>query len=101
MTVQAMRRPRIKPEHRAYRTVDGHVRIGSVVYGIGSEVKDPDGWVWTLVEAMDGTRDAAGIVAEVSHRHRDLPLPAADIVQAMTDLATAGYVENPRPVAIG
>jgi molybdopterin/thiamine biosynthesis adenylyltransferase len=94
MTVQAMRRPRIKPEHRAYRTVDGHVRIGSVVHGIGSEVQDPDGWVWTMVEAMDGTRDTAGIVAEVSRRHRELRLPAPDIVQAMTDLATAGYVED-------
>ncbi|MFE0203369.1 hypothetical protein [Streptomyces sp. NPDC058985] len=45
-----------KSERWAYRTVDGHVRIGSVVHGIGAEVRDPDGWVWTLVEAMDGTR---------------------------------------------
>ncbi|MEU6477739.1 ThiF family adenylyltransferase [Streptomyces sp. NPDC047017] len=94
MTVREMRRPRIKPEHRAYRTVDGHVRIGSVVHGIGSEVKDPDGWVWTLVEAMDGTRDTAEIVAEVSRRHPGPRLPAADIVQAMTDLTTAGFVED-------
>ncbi|WP_328873625.1 ThiF family adenylyltransferase [Streptomyces sp. NBC_00287] len=89
-----MRRPRIKPEHRAYRTVDGHVRIGSVVHGIGAEVKDPDGWVWTLVEAMDGTRSAADIVAEVSRRHPELRLPAPDIAEAITDLTTAGYVED-------
>ncbi|MEV6111995.1 ThiF family adenylyltransferase [Streptomyces sp. NPDC052109] len=94
MTVPAMRRPRIKPEHRAYRTVDGHVRIGSVVHGIGAEVRDPDGWVWTLVEAMDGTRSAADIVAEVSRRHPGPRLPDADIVQAMTDLTLAGYVED-------
>ncbi|MEU9217496.1 ThiF family adenylyltransferase [Streptomyces sp. NPDC048376] len=94
MTVHAMRRPRIKPEHRAYRTVDGHVRIGSVVHGIGAEVKDPDGWVWTLVQAMDGTREAADVVAEVSGRHPELRLPAPDIVQAMTDLTDAGYVED-------
>ncbi|MEV0173485.1 ThiF family adenylyltransferase [Streptomyces sp. NPDC050803] len=94
MTVHAMRRPRIKPEHRAYRTVDGHIRIGSVVYGIGSEVKDPDGWVWTLVEAMDGTRSAADVVAEVARRHPGLRLPAPDIAQAMTDLTEAGYVED-------
>ncbi|MDF3298095.1 ThiF family adenylyltransferase [Streptomyces tropicalis] len=91
---QAMRRPRIKPEHRAYRTVDGHIRIGSVVHGIGSEVEDPDGWVWTLVEAMDGTRNAADIVAEVSRRHPGLRLPAVDIVQAMADLTAAGFVED-------
>ncbi|MYW15238.1 ThiF family adenylyltransferase, partial [Streptomyces sp. SID2955] len=94
MTVHAMRRPRIKPEHRAYRTVDGHVRIGSVVHGIGSEVRDPDGWVWTLVEAMDGTRDAEGVVAEVVRRHPDPELSAADVVQAMTDLTAAGFVED-------
>ncbi|MER6731525.1 HesA/MoeB/ThiF family protein [Streptomyces puniciscabiei] len=94
MTVPAMRRPRIKPEHRAYRTVDGHIRIGSVVHGIGAEIKDPDGWVWTLVEAMDGTRSTADIVTEVSRRHPELRLPDPDIVQALTDLTTAGYVED-------
>ncbi|MEU8932098.1 ThiF family adenylyltransferase [Streptomyces sp. NPDC048409] len=94
MTVPAMRRPRIKPEHRAYRTVDGHVRIGSVVHGIGAEVKDPDGWVWTLVEAMDGTRSAADVVAEVGRRHPGLRLPDPDVAQAITDLTAAGYVED-------
>ncbi|MEU6281090.1 ThiF family adenylyltransferase [Streptomyces sp. NPDC047028] len=94
VTVHAMRRPRIKPEHRAYRTVDGHLRIGSVVYGIGAEVTDPDGWVWTLVEAMDGTRGTEDVVAEVTRRHPELRLPDTDIVQAMTDLTLAGYVED-------
>ncbi|MET8632689.1 ThiF family adenylyltransferase [Streptomyces sp. NPDC004074] len=94
MTVRVMRRPRIKPEHRAYRTVDGHIRIGSVVYGIGSEVKDPDGWVWTLVEAMDGTRDPSEIVTEVLLRHTELGVPAADIRQVMADLTEAGFVED-------
>ncbi|MET7568217.1 ThiF family adenylyltransferase [Streptomyces sp. NPDC005492] len=89
-----MRRPRIKPEHRAYRTVDGNIRIGSVVYGIGSEVRDPDGWLWTLVETMDGTRNLAEIVDEVTRRHPQLRLPAPDIVQAMTDLTGAGFVED-------
>ncbi|OLZ67296.1 hypothetical protein AV521_25770 [Streptomyces sp. IMTB 2501] len=84
----------MKPEHRAYRTVDGHVRLGSVVHGIGAEVRDPDGWVWTLVEAMDGTRNAEEIVAEVSRRHPGSRLPAPDIVQAMTDLTMAGFVED-------
>ncbi|MGW3142393.1 HesA/MoeB/ThiF family protein [Streptomyces sp. NPDC001139] len=94
MTVHAMRRPRIKPEHRAYRTVDGNVRIGSVVHGVGAEVKDPDGWVWTLVEAMDGTRSASDVIAEVARRHPHLRLPEPDIAQAMTDLTAAGYVED-------
>ncbi|MET9258307.1 ThiF family adenylyltransferase [Streptomyces sp. NPDC003717] len=92
MTARTMRQPRVKPEHRAYRTVDGHVRIGSVVHGIGAEVKDPGGWVWTLVEAMDGSRGAAEVVAEVCRRHAGLP--AEDVVQAMADLTAAGYVED-------
>ncbi|WP_420033576.1 HesA/MoeB/ThiF family protein [Streptomyces sp. cg28] len=94
MTVRAMRRPRIKPEHRAYRTVDGNIRIGSVVHGIGAEVADPQGWLWTLVESMDGTRDAAAVVAEVTRHHPGQPLPDTEIVQAMTDLAAAGFVED-------
>lgn len=94
MMVREMRQPRIKPEHRPYRTVDGHIRIGSVIYGIGCEVKDPDGWVGTLIDAMDGTRDTAEIVAEVTRGHPGLRLTEPDVVQAMTDLAMAGFVED-------
>ncbi|MFJ4684934.1 HesA/MoeB/ThiF family protein [Streptomyces sp. NPDC091377] len=82
----------MKPEHRAYRTVDGHVRIGSVVYGIGAEIEDPQGWVWLLVEAMDGSRSPAGVVARVRAGH---PAVAGDDVrQAMADLLDAGFVED-------
>ncbi|MFD9652066.1 hypothetical protein [Streptomyces mirabilis] len=56
--VDTLRRPRIKPEHRPYRTIDGNVRIGSVIHGIGAEIEDPQGWVWTLVETMAGWRQA-------------------------------------------
>ncbi|WSB56184.1 ThiF family adenylyltransferase [Streptomyces cellulosae] len=91
-TARTMRRPRIKPEHRAYRTVDGNVRIGSVVHGIGAEVLDPDGWVWTLVEAMDGTRGPYDVVAEVVRRHP--ALDDEDVTGAMDDLLQAGYVED-------
>ncbi|MFC8940904.1 ThiF family adenylyltransferase [Streptomyces griseoincarnatus] len=93
-TVRTMRRPRIKPEHRAYRTVDGDVRIGSVVHGIGAEILDPDGWVWTLVEAMDGTRGPDDVVDEVTRRHVRLALDDEDVTGAMDDLTEAGYVED-------
>lgn len=93
-TVRTMRRPRIKPEHRAYRTVDGDVRIGSVVHGIGAEILGPDGWVWTLVEAMDGTRGPDDVVAEVTRRHLRLALDDEDVTGAMDDLTEAGYVED-------
>ncbi|MEU6351149.1 ThiF family adenylyltransferase [Streptomyces sp. NPDC047072] len=90
--VEMFRRPRIKPEHRAYRTVDGNVRIGSVIHGIGAEVADPQGWVWTLVEAMDGSRGPAEVVAEVLRAHPRLP--AEDARQAMADLLAAGFVDD-------
>ena len=92
VTVEAFRRPRIKPEHRAYRTVDGHVRVGSVIHGIGAEIADPRGWVWTLVEAMDGSRGPSEVVAEVLRVHPDLP--GEDARQAMADLLAAGFVDD-------
>ena len=95
-------RPRIKPEHRPYRTVDGNVRIGSVIYGIGAEVADPDGWVWTLTQTMDGSRTADRIAAEVVARHPGL---GPDTVRAaMADLREAGYVDDaaaPLPAGLG
>lgn len=85
-------RPCVKPEHRPYRTVDGHVRIGSVVHGIGAEIEDPEGWVWTLVQAMDGTRDARRIAAEVAGAH---PAPDEDdVLRAMADLRQAGFLQD-------
>lgn len=99
VTVGAFRRPRIKPEHRAYRTADGNVRIGSVVHGIGAEIADPQGWVWTLAEAMDGTRGPSEVVDEVLRAHPGLP--GEDARQAMADLLAAGFVDDARaPVPV-
>jgi molybdopterin/thiamine biosynthesis adenylyltransferase len=96
------RRPRIKPEHRAYRTVDGNIRIGSVIYGIGAEIADPDGWIWTLTELMDGSRDAARIAAEVTEKHPDIA--PAGVWAAMAELREAGFVDDaaaPLPAGLG
>lgn len=88
----ALLRPRVKPEHRPYRTVAGHVRIGSVVHGIGAEIEDPRGWVWELIQAMDGTREPERIAVEVAAAH---PAPDAnDVFQAMADLRQAGFLED-------
>ncbi|MFE4369567.1 HesA/MoeB/ThiF family protein [Streptomyces sp. NPDC056835] len=90
--VSGLRRPRVKPEHRAYRTVDGNVRIGSVVYGIGAEVADPDGWIWTLTEALDGTRGRAESVDAVLARHPGVERGA--VFQAIAELYEAGFLED-------
>lgn len=108
VVVEALSRPRIKPEHRPYRTVDGNVRVGSVVHGIGAEIADPQGWVWTLVRAMDGTRGLSEVVDRVLGVHpgpsggerpeagngEQSGLTAEDVRQAVADLFAAGFVED-------
>jgi molybdopterin-synthase adenylyltransferase len=87
-----MFRPRIKPEHTPYRVRDGRVRIGGTVYGIAAEVRDPTGSVWTLLEALDGSRSVDEVVAEVARRHPDES--TADVRAAIDQFAAAGYVED-------
>ncbi|MBY8880934.1 ThiF family adenylyltransferase [Streptomyces sp. PLK6-54] len=82
----------MKPEHRAYRTIDGNVRIGSVIYGIGAEVLDPDGWIWTLTQMMDGSRTPGQIADGVTARHP--AVPHGDVWAAMADLREAGFVDD-------
>ncbi|MGW4897771.1 HesA/MoeB/ThiF family protein [Kitasatospora sp. NPDC004240] len=87
-----MRLPRVKPEHAAYRTTAGRVRIGGVVHGIGAEIDDPGGWVWTLVGLLDGTRGPAEAVAATVRRHPDTG-PAA-VATALDQLGDAGFLED-------
>ncbi|MEV6109775.1 ThiF family adenylyltransferase [Streptomyces sp. NPDC051940] len=101
MAVEDLARPRIKPEHRGYRTDAGNIRIGGVVYGTASEIEDPDGWIWDVVESADGTRAVAEIAAAVCARHPDLG--AADVAGALEALYEAGFVEDAaagRPAAL-
>ncbi|MFD4648913.1 HesA/MoeB/ThiF family protein [Streptomyces sp. NPDC055817] len=93
--VESLQNPRVKPEHRAYRTTDGHVRIGSVIHGIGAEVLDEDGWVWSLVQALDGSRSPRAVVSEVLRTHPTLE--GEDVLQAMTDLWEAGFLDDAGP----
>ncbi|WP_407566592.1 HesA/MoeB/ThiF family protein [Streptomyces sp. 184] len=92
MAVAQWARPRVKPEHRGYRTVAGNIRIGSVIYGVGAEIEDPKGWLWTLVEAADGTRSSRDIVTAVLTRHDGLE--PGDVTAALEQLASAGFLED-------
>ncbi|WP_432252001.1 HesA/MoeB/ThiF family protein [Streptomyces sp. HNM1019] len=65
-----------------------------MVYGIGAEVKDPDGWVWALVEALDGSLTVDEVVGKTSARFPELPGDA--IRQAITDLQAAGFIDDAR-----
>ena len=84
-------RLRIKPEHSPYRTSSGNVRIGGVIFGIGAELADPHGWLWTLVEALDGSRDVEGAAAAVRALHPGIS--RAQALHAITRLNEEGFLE--------
>ena len=87
-----MRRPRVKSEHAPYRIAGGKIRIGWVSYGIASEIADPDGWVWTMLTAMDGSRSLAEIIERVHLAHPQRP---ADVLRRGAEqLLASGYVED-------
>lgn len=87
-----MLRPMIKPEHLPVRHGDDRIRIGGVVRGIAADIADPDGWVWALLELLDGSRTVDQVVADLV---RLCPGKAgADVRVAIGDLVRAGYVED-------
>ncbi|ONF61742.1 ThiF family adenylyltransferase [Amycolatopsis keratiniphila] len=91
-----MERPRIKVKHRPVRLDDGHIRIGGHIPGIGTTIRDPDGWVWALLSILDGTRTVDQIITELVHRFPARP-PAEVAAEAVGDLRVlteTGYVED-------
>jgi molybdopterin/thiamine biosynthesis adenylyltransferase len=87
-----MLRPRVKPEHAAYRVAGGRIRIGGVSFGLAAELADPDGWVWTMLSAMDGSRGLPDIIEHVRAAH---PEQAADVLRrGALQLLRTGYVED-------
>jgi molybdopterin/thiamine biosynthesis adenylyltransferase len=88
----AMGRPRVKPEHAPYRAARGKIRIGGVSYGIAAEIADPDGWVWTMLAAMDGSRSLPEVIARVSAAHPAQPVDG--LCRAAGQLLGSGYVED-------
>jgi molybdopterin/thiamine biosynthesis adenylyltransferase len=100
--VMQMNRPLVKPEHTAYRAANGAVRIGGTLHGIAAEVDDPEGWVWTLVSALDGTNTPAAAVRSVTDRHPNLA--DVDVAAALQQLLESGFLEDaaaPAPKNLG
>ena len=85
-------RPRVKPEHRPTRVGGNRIRLGGLVYGVGAEVEDPGGAVWTLLQAMDGSRTIDEVVGHVvdAHPHER----AAAVRSVLHRLVAAGHVED-------
>ncbi|PSL53296.1 molybdopterin/thiamine biosynthesis adenylyltransferase [Saccharothrix carnea] len=86
-----MFRPRIKWEHRPVRLGDGRIRIGAV-RGIEAAVVDPDGWVWALLETLDGTRTMDQVVADLVHAFPDRS--EVEVRATISDLIREGYLED-------
>jgi molybdopterin/thiamine biosynthesis adenylyltransferase len=87
-----MARPRIKPEHAPWRISGHRIRIGGASYGLAAEIEDRAGWIWTLLQTMDGTRTPADIVARVVELH---PGESAETVRgALAQVTESGYAED-------
>lgn len=86
-----MFRPMIKNEYRPVR-LGGAVGLGA----IGPRIADPDGWVWALLDLLDGTMAVDRIVAELARRFPARPVDDvhAEVHADLTELADAGYVED-------
>jgi molybdopterin-synthase adenylyltransferase len=50
-----MLKPRVKLAHRPTLRPDGLIWIGSMQYGLATELDDSTGLVWPVCERMDGT----------------------------------------------
>lgn len=87
-----MLRPRIKVEHRPVRYGEDRVRIGGPLVGVGADVLDPDGWVWALLETLDGTRTVDQIVTDLVHRFPGKT--AGEVRDDIDALERAGYLED-------
>jgi molybdopterin-synthase adenylyltransferase len=87
-----MLRPRVKPEHAPYRIAGRKIRIGGVSYGLAGEICDPDGWVWTMLAAMDGSRELPEIVEHVHAAHPGQDIEA--LRRGAEQLLGTGYVED-------
>src|SRR5262249_54009651 len=97
-----MQRPRIKYEHRPRRFGEDRVRIGGRVHGLAAEMADPHGWVWAMLDSLDGTRTAGQGGTALAPRFPELTeQDARDAIQQVIDL---GYVEDavdPGPAELG
>lgn len=87
-----MHRPRVKPEHLPYRSVDGSVRIGGEIYGLAAEIDDPVGLAWEALSLMDGHRSVDEIAGRL--RARFPGLRSREATEIMNVLIGSGYVED-------
>ncbi|MEU4099478.1 HesA/MoeB/ThiF family protein [Streptomyces tanashiensis] len=86
-----MLKPRIKTPHRPHLRPDGTVWIGSLHYGLATELQDESGLVWSLCRLLDGTRPPSEITAEVAVEHR---IAQREVDEVLGFLVASGWVED-------
>lgn len=85
--------PRIKPMHNPIRLSQNRIRIGTIQYGIGSEIQDDaEGHIWQLLKLMDGTRRIDTIVSTMLLEASDFE--EESIYLAIETLIESGFVED-------
>jgi molybdopterin/thiamine biosynthesis adenylyltransferase len=87
-----IRRPRIPLEHQPVHLGGGRIQIGGSVPGLNAEILDPDGWVWALLELLDGSRTVDQVITDLVHRFPSRS--AEDVLADIDDLVRTGYVED-------
>jgi molybdopterin/thiamine biosynthesis adenylyltransferase len=96
-----MKRPQIKISRKPVRIGTELVRVGGVVHTLAFDVTDSDGWLWVLVNLLDGSRTVAEVTAALRVRfpHRS----PNDVPQAIEGLRLTGHLvdaDEPEPVGL-
>ncbi|GGT31887.1 ThiF family adenylyltransferase [Nonomuraea spiralis] len=94
MTISLDRHIRVKPIYPVYRLDGTRFRIGAQA-GVTVDFTDPYGQLWTLVEALDGTRPLGEVAEEVGRAHPGIGVD--DVLTAVRDLDGRGFLEYARP----
>ncbi|MDH5507274.1 MAG: HesA/MoeB/ThiF family protein [Anaerolineae bacterium] len=87
-----MKLPSIKKVHAPLKFKNNSIRIGTVHYGVGSEIQDDDGAIWQLLELMDGSRTHDQIIANFLQNNPDWDRDS--IHQSIDTLIEGGFVED-------
>ncbi|TDE60309.1 dinucleotide-utilizing protein [Nonomuraea mesophila] len=87
-----MELPRVKTPHTPARTASGNIRLGGWIYTIASETADPQGWIWAMLELLDGTRTIPEIVAKMSERFPEFT--REELRDGLEQLMSTGYLED-------
>jgi len=88
-----MKLPRIKQVHNPELLSGNRIRIGSIHYGVGSEIcDDEEGTIWQLLQLIDGTRSIDKIIEDLQKVRPELDRQS--IHQAINTIISAGFAED-------